>query len=404
MLFSPERHESLTTEAWNEDRARSLLHRIVRDTEARFQPATFWPSHTNDSADASPAYMLYFGACGVLWALKYLQSVGAADLQRDYASYAPSLLLPNRQSMGHHNDPAFGAYLMGDTSIQMLDYWYRPTTTTAAEIHRLLAATITHPSRELMWGAPGTLLAALFMHQHTRDPRWADLYRETARQLWSQLEWSSEFNCQYWTQDLYGRQCTYLDAVHGFVATAAPLIQGRDLLDASEWTAWQQCIARTTRQTAEWDGPLANWRAQLSAPTGGPKLVQFCHGAPGFVICLADFPDTSLDDLLLAGAETTWQAGPLRKGSNLCHGTGGNGYAFLKLFRRFNDAKWLDRARAFAMHGIAQTEADLAAFGQMRYSLWTGDLGFAIYLWDCIHGGDRFPTLDVFFADAATGR
>ena len=403
MLFSPERHESLSTEDWDQDRARSLIRRIVQDTESRFQPDTFWPSHPNDSPDASPAYMLYFGACGVIWALKYLQSIGAADLQRDYAPYVPSLLVPNRLSMGHDDKSAFGAYLMGDTSIQMLDYWHRPTTETASELHRLMAATIAHPSRELMWGAPGTLLAALFMHQHTADARWADMYRATARQLWSQLEWSNDFNCHYWTQDLYGRQSTYLDAVHGFVATAAPLIQGRHLLDADEWAAWQQCIARTTRQTAEWDGPLANWRAQLNSATGGPRLVQFCHGAPGFVICLADFPDASLDNLLLAGAETTWQAGPLRKGSNLCHGTGGNGYAFLKLFRRFKDHKWLDRARAFAMHGIAQTEADLAVHGQMRYSLWTGDPGFAIYLWDCIQGNDRFPTLDVFFAGKAVG-
>ena len=125
--------------------------------------------------------------------------------------------------------------------------------------------------------------------------------------------------------------------------------------------------------------------------------MQFCHGAPGFVICLAAFPDDSLDDLLVAAGETTWVAGPLRKGSNLCHGTGGNGYAFLKLYRRFDDAKWLARARAFAMHGIAQSERALAEYGEMRYSLWTGDPGFAIYLWDCIRGGAQFPTLDAFF-------
>jgi hypothetical protein len=35
----------------------------------------------------------------------------------------------------------------------------------------------------------------------------------------------------------------------------------------------------------------------------------------------------------------------------------------------------------------------------MRYSLWTGDAGFAVYLWDCLQGTARFPTLDVFFAD-----
>ena len=198
---------------------------------------------------------------------------------------------------------------------------------------------------------------------------------------------------------MYGKQSSYLDAVHGFVATASPLIRGRDLLGFDEWEAWRQCIANTIRRTAEHEGELVNWRAWLTSPRGGRKLMQFCHGAPGFVICLADFPDDSLDDLLLGAAQTTWKAGPLQKGSNLCHGTGGNGYAFLKLYRRFNDAKWLERARAFAMHGIAQTDADLAKCGHLRYSLWTGDLGFAIYLWDCIQGGDRFPTLDTFFAD-----
>jgi hypothetical protein len=59
---------------------------------------------------------------------------------------------------------------------------------------------------------------------------------------------------------------------------------------------------------------------------------------------------------------------------------------------------WLERARAFAMHGIEQTESDRATYGQLRYSLWTGDLGFAVYLWDCIREQPAFPTLDVFFS------
>ena len=71
------------------------------------------------------------------------------------------------------------------------------------------------------------------------------------------------------------------------------------------------------------------------------------------------------------------------------------------LYQRTGDIKWLQRARAFAMHGIAQTEADALAHGQLRYSLWTGDLGFAIYLWDCLRGEAAFPTLDVFFGTAS---
>jgi DUF1680 family protein len=113
------------------------------------------------------------------------------------------------------------------------------------------------------------------------------------------------------------------------------------------------------------------------------------------VTCFGDFPEP-IDALLLSAGETIWRAGPLKKGANLCHGTSGNGYAFLKLFARTGDEKWLERARAFAMHAIAQSDADFAAHGQRHFSLWTGDLGLAIYLWDCINARAQFPTMDVF--------
>lgn len=50
-------------------------------------------------------------------------------------------------------------------------------------------------------------------------------------------------------------------------------------------------------------------------------------------------------------------------------------------------------------YGRDPSEA-LAAYGQLRYSLWTGDPGFAIYLWDCLRGQAEFPTLDVFYGGA----
>ena len=93
----------------------------------------------------------------------------------------------------------------------------------------------------------------------------------------------------------------------------------------------------------------------------------------------------------------------MEKGPGICHGTAGNGYAFLKLHRRTGDARWLERARAFAMHGIAQTNDEAARHGHMRHSLWTGDLGLAIYLWACLQATAEFPTLDVFYA-CASGR
>jgi hypothetical protein len=41
-------------------------------------------------------------------------------------------------------------------------------------------------------------------------------------------------------------------------------------------------------------------------------------------------------------------------------------------------------------------EQHRAQYGMGRHALWTGDLGLACVLWQCIIGGDAFPTLDVF--------
>jgi hypothetical protein len=401
MLHDPARHERLGALAWDEARAQATIAHIVRDTEARFSPENGWPLHPRDAddGDTAPATPLYHGACGVIWALHYLQAIGACTLRRDYAPYVDALRARNARWLASIGEESFDAsYLMGDTGLSLLEQWLKPSAAVADRLARLIESNLDCPTRELMWGSPGTLLAALFLHEHTAEPRWAALFRRTAAKLRAQLVWSPEFACHYWTQDMYGTQSSYLDAVHGFVATASPLIRGRHLLDEADWQAWEATIVDTVRVSATREGNLVNWRPWLYAPRGMPLLMQFCHGAPGFVICLADMPDTALDDLLLGAGEAIWTAGPLVKGSNLCHGTGGNGYAFLELHARTGDPRWLARARAFAMHAIAQTEAEERRVGRLRYSLWTGDPGFAIFLADCIRANARFPTLDVFFA------
>jgi len=88
------------------------------------------------------------------------------------------------------------------------------------------------------------------------------------------------------------------------------------------------------------------------------------------------------------------RAGPLVKGPGLCHGTACNGYAFLKLSERTSDELWLNRGRAFAVHAAAQVELMLSKHGRGRYSLWTGDLGTALYVWSCISADADMPTLD----------
>ncbi len=404
MLHDPTRHEALLPLAWDESLARAEIERIVADTVARFEASGWWPIHPKDIDGDDPSVpptTLYFGAIGTAWAVHYLQAVGACSGQVRFDAHLGELIERNRAWLKSVSiEDASASYLMGDLPALMMVQEQTSSESGVQQLLALIDGNINHPARELMWGSPGTLLAALFLHQRFGDERFAEAFRHTAAHLRSQLKWSEEHGCHYWDQDLYGRNSSYLDAVHGYAATAAVLIRGRHLLPANAWATWQHTIVQTMTATAQREDGLANWPAQLisGSPSPQKKLMQFCHGSPGFVICLADLPDPQLDGLLLAAGEATWVAGPLAKGSNLCHGTGGNGYAFLKLYERTGDARWLERARAFAMHGIQQVASDEREYGQLRYSLWTGDPGLAVYLWDCIRARAAFPTLDVFYA------
>jgi hypothetical protein len=102
-----------------------------------------------------------------------------------------------------------------------------------------------------------------------------------------------------------------------------------------------------------------------------------------------------MDEMLVKAGNLVWRAGPLAKGPGICHGTAGNGYAFLKLHQRTGDSVWLTRAQAFAMHAIAQSEWARQQYGRRRYSLWTGDPGLAVYLSHCLTGSGGLPALDI---------
>jgi hypothetical protein len=101
-------------------------------------------------------------------------------------------------------------------------------------------------------------------------------------------------------------------------------------------------------------------------------------------------------DLLVQGAELTWRAGPLAKGPGLCHGTAGNGYAFLRTYAVTGDDVWLERAKRFAVHALEQVERRRAEVGRGRYTLFTGDVGAALFARSCLDADPRFPTLDIW--------
>src|SRR5688572_8224242 len=128
-MYQEARHEPLIEAEWQQESALVAIDRIVRDTHARFDPRTLWPIHPLDKLSDNPAEpfrMLYFGAAGVLWALDYLNAVGATAMQRDYADSLVDLAMKNRAAL-HLGAPHTNSYLMGDVGILMVQWRLAPS-------------------------------------------------------------------------------------------------------------------------------------------------------------------------------------------------------------------------------------------------------------------------------------
>jgi len=390
-LFDPPSHEPLVDRPWDEALVQAAVREIVADAEAAFDAETLWPLHPRDVNSDPPDMVVrssYLGAAGMLWALDELARRSSAELRRDYRPVADALY------DGYLADPDYGertaSFWMGETGILLVADRLAPDEDRRDVLLERIRANVGHGSNELMWGTPGTALAAWTMLERSGEERWRAAWIESADQIWS--EWGRGEQ-GLWTQSLHGRSIHAVGPAHGFAGNVLVLWRGRELLGVERSEELVRRTRRATSALARIEDGLANWPPSLEPPRTPeqPVRVQWCHGAPGVVASLAGVIE---DELALAGGELTWKAGPLVKGGGLCHGTAGNGYAFLKLFRRTGDERWLERARAFAMHALAQVEAARSRHGAGRYSLWTGDVGTAIYALDCIDGRAEVPSID----------
>ena len=397
LMIEPARHLPLRPIRWTDAAAASAIEDIVADGLEHFDGSRFWPAHPLDEGVRDGHSSLYLGASGMIWGIDYLGRVDATSKRFDFRPFLQHLMEANRKELVAYGDyAAHGSLLFGDLGTSLLVMRLDPSAEIADLVYARADANTTLPVRELMWGLPGSMIACVHMAAMTAEPHWRALFAVQAARLLDDLHETDDG--PLWIQDLYGRQSRYLGPVHGFAGNMIALMRGWEWLSDGQRMRLAEAVPRTLAATAWRSEQGASWHAVAAERERAPWLCQYCHGAPGMVATFADAPFTSpeMEDLLREGGDFVWAAGPLAKGSNLCHGTGGNGYAFLKLYRRTNDTVWLERARAFAMTAIDQYREARDRFGRSRYSLWTGDIGLAIYLWDCLTAEPWFPTIDVF--------
>ncbi len=377
MLYRPEAFDCLTDTPWDEARACDRIAAIVGDAETGFRgPKLQWQAHAWDRwQSTSPLKNLYVGSAGVVWALDELRRRGYAESSLGLAAIAESNLelfdaKPDYIKLPFFKppEPRDSGLFIGLVGI-LLVAWKLGDTGVAPELRRRLLANVDNDAEEIFWGVPGSLLAAAALSDE-------DTWQTLAEALLSRRDENG-----LWTQRLYGQEHQSLTPPHGFTG----------IVQALGSTGLKDDARRILAGAAHRENGLATWppvqRPNLPGPDGEIRL-QWCCGAPGMVIAAWDYLD---EDLLLAAAELIWQAGPHgdEKGPNICHGTAGNGYALLKTFERTGDEKWLDRARRFAMHALEQVERLPS-----RYSLFTGDIGVALYTADCIEARTAYPIMD----------
>lgn len=348
VLWRADEHEELTARAWRERDVREAIEAIVLDAEGAASDG-FWPGHPLDDVSPQERFAsLYLGSAGMIWALWRLGG------SLDCPAALDSAIERYRAEPDFGSDAHPPSLWMGETGLLVVADMIESPAADRERLRDLVRENRAHPTWELMWGSPGTMLAA-------RACDLQDVWEDSARALWA--AWDDESDL--WTQHLYGEVKQYLGPAHGFAGNAHALrgyVSEDPLRDR---------VTRLLERTAQRDRGLTNWLPSLSEPVSKVR-VQWCHGAPGII------------------------AGPLRKGPGLCHGTAGNGFAFLKLHQLTGDERWLDRARHFAMHAIQQVERERHNIGRGRYTLWTGDIGVALYLRACIDADVAFPTIDTF--------
>ena len=387
MLYEPTEFDALTPEPWVPARVEDAIAAIVADADAAFDPTALWPAHEWDAREKPlPLTGLYTGAAGVVWALDELRKRGYAEPSRDLATAAARAVELERATPDFAADEHYrpGALLSGETGALLVAFRLTSGRALADDLHALVRGNVDNPTDDISWGAPGTLLAALAMREWTGEGRWDEAARESAIALRERRG-----DDGLWRQDDDYRGLTTLHGVAG--NTLALLRFEPDAAAAGE------SAAVLSRHAFREDG-LANWpgspRPQLPRPRDGRICVQWCTGAPGVLGGAWEYLD---EDLLLAGAELVWRAGAHRdeKGHGLCHGTSGNGFALLKAFARTGDERWLERARRFAVHALAQADRIAAVNGRRRYSLFNGDVGTALFAAACLDADPRFPIVDV---------
>jgi hypothetical protein len=206
-MIVPSRHRPLVHDPWNETAVRAAIEEIAADAIAHFDPDGFWPGHPGGEGenDGDPVSTRARPV-----------SCGPSSRRRDRRSCGLSPGLPKlmERTVADHEASSPPDYekhgsLRGDMGAALLAMRLVPASNFADLGYSRAHANNRLPVRELMWGMPGSMVAAIHMAGMTAEPRWRGLFEMQAALLLADLEDTPQG--PLWTQDLHGQRDRFSD-------------------------------------------------------------------------------------------------------------------------------------------------------------------------------------------------
>ncbi|CAE7663088.1 Lancl2, partial [Symbiodinium microadriaticum] len=325
---------------------------------------------------------VYTGAGGVAYTLLHLAACGLHDPSSSCVDSARILAEAERSS-----DARRVTLLEGLAGCVALQAWthqlcqeQEKVQECVRRVERLaeLACALPEGECEVLYGRCGFLGVVLFLRKHLKDPQ---LLAEPATEIVRQVvESGRRHSREGWPLYYEWHDKCYLGGAHGIAGILHTLVQLPEELAAAG-----SDVANLICQSADklLDGRFVSGNLPSSLGSDRDRLVQFCHGATGAVPLMLRLASVYKQPRYLQQAQelghVIWRRGLLStKGLGLCHGTPGNGFAFLGLYRQTRDEVWLNRALHFAVFACEHQD-DLSQLADRPYSLFEGLAGAACF-------------------------
>ncbi|XP_039256970.2 lanC-like protein 2 [Styela clava] len=244
---------------------------------------------------------------------------------------------------------------------------------------------------EMLYGRAGYLYSLLYVRKHVENSGIKD--EAINRVIHSIIESGklTASNKQSAALSYAWHGSEYIGAAHGYIGILYTLL-------CTNYQTYQDDIKSTIDFVLGIQYPSGNFPSSFGSDND--RLIHWCHGAPGGVYLMMKAHEIFGEEKYLESAckasDTVWNHGLLKKGYGICHGTSGNGYGFLALYKYTKDAKYLYRAVQFGLWCCGYRERHGLNTPDRPYSLFEGIAGAAYFLADLLSPNNaKFPAFEL---------